>query len=478
MARPGKDAAAHRRRRGALEFVEEGSMARQAEIMRLKQKYGEADFKKHLPSHLRRPPRGPAGPAERDANLTPLGAPPIPGLAGVAGTTVVPGSEAQGANSVPIGIRQVEESEEDRLRRLLPEAAAPPEVEWWDKPLLVGGVYFAEGSQHHLDESADGRQQQHEDGHEKEEQQDDNVVASAPNGSGAVMRVRLGKVTMYVEHPVPMEPPAAGQPPPPQPLKLTKKELKKMRTQRRQAREKEKQELIRQGLLEPPKPKVKISNLMRVLGEEATLDPTAIEQEVRRQMGERQAAHDDRNLARMLTPAERRDKKLRKLFDSSPGGALTTRTAVYRVEDLSHGQHRFKVDMNARENHMSGIMLLCPGTFNLVVVEGCPKSLKRYHKLMLRRIDWNATPLPQPGDEEEDAADALEVEACTEIKPPNSCHLVWEGEVGSASFNDFSKEEVASPEAARKLLDEQGVAHYWDAAANYDFEAAPLAELP
>jgi hypothetical protein len=36
----------------------------------------------------------------------------------------------------------------------------------------------------------------------------------------------------------------------------------------------------RQGLLEPPKPKVKISNLMRVLGEEAVLDPTAIEQEV------------------------------------------------------------------------------------------------------------------------------------------------------------------------------------------------------
>lgn len=40
--------------------------------------------------------------------------------------------------------------------------------------------------------------------------------------------------------------------------------------QRRVAREKEKQELVRQGLLEPPKPKVKISNLMRVLGAEAT----------------------------------------------------------------------------------------------------------------------------------------------------------------------------------------------------------------
>ena len=37
-----------------------------------------------------------------------------------------------------------------------------------------------------------------------------------------------------------------------------------------------------------PKPEqVKISNLMRVLGEEATMDPTAIEQQVRQQMEER-----------------------------------------------------------------------------------------------------------------------------------------------------------------------------------------------
>jgi hypothetical protein len=31
----------HRQRRGALDFVEEGVFARQAEIMRLKAKYGE-----------------------------------------------------------------------------------------------------------------------------------------------------------------------------------------------------------------------------------------------------------------------------------------------------------------------------------------------------------------------------------------------------------------------------------------------------
>lgn len=85
-------------------------------------------------------------------------------------------------------------------------------------------------------------------------------------------------------------------------------------------------------------------------------------------MSERQAAHDDRNLARALTPAERRDKKLRKLFEGGGGGAMggntagvggsgsnSTLAAVYRVESLAHGQHRFKVDVNAKENHMSGM---------------------------------------------------------------------------------------------------------------------------
>ena len=65
-------------------------------------------------------------------------------------------------------------------------------------------------------------------------------------------------------------------------------ERKKISRQRRLEREKEKQELISQGLLEPPPPKVKISNLMRVLGERAVADPSAIEAEVRSQMAERE----------------------------------------------------------------------------------------------------------------------------------------------------------------------------------------------
>ena len=56
---------------------------------------------------------------------------------------------------------------------------------------------------------------------------------------------------------------------------------------RREA-EKEKQEKIQFGLIEKPEPKVRISNLMRVLGSEAVQDPTKVEAHVRAQMAERQ----------------------------------------------------------------------------------------------------------------------------------------------------------------------------------------------
>ena len=136
-------------------------------------------------------------------------------------------------------------------------------------------------------------------------------------------------------------------------------EQKKLRKQRREEREKEKQELIRQvtclcrvndctgsmhtsssfllirnlcvdcwagdgdsrlvcsisdlflgtvqGLLEPPPPKVRISNLMRVLGEEATADPTAIEQKVQEQMRERaQARVHPSHVLCLLLPTDTR----------------------------------------------------------------------------------------------------------------------------------------------------------------------------
>ena len=140
-----------------------------------------------------------------------------------------------------------------------------PVVEWWDAPLLKERSYAAGGENIMA-----------------------NVVAEA--------------VTHYVEHPVPIEPPSEPPPPPPMPLPLTKKERKKLRTQRRLAAEKEKQDQIRCGLIDPPPPKVKLSNLMQAMKNEAVADPSAIEHRVRAEMAQRIKNHEMRNQARELPP--------------------------------------------------------------------------------------------------------------------------------------------------------------------------------
>ncbi|KAK9132205.1 hypothetical protein Scep_011733 [Stephania cephalantha] len=218
-------------------------------------------------------------------------------------------------------------------------------------------------------------------------------------------KLKKDKITIYVEHPLPIEPPAEPAPPPPQPLKLTKKEQKKLRTQRRLAKEKDRQEMIRQGLLEPPKPKVKMSNLMKVLGSEATQDPTRLEMEIRTAAAEREQAHVDRNIARKLTPAERR-------------------CAVITDE------------------------------MGVVVVEGGRKSMKRFSKLMLKRINWAAAVANE--DEEED-----------DKRPINKCMQVWEGSVAKSSFKRFSVHQCMTEAAARKVFSDAGVSHYWDLAVNF-----------
>lgn len=273
--------------------------------------------------------------------------------------------------------------------------------------------------------------------------------------------IKMEKITIYVEHPRPIEPPAEPAPPPPQPLKLTKKEQKKLRTQRRLAREKDRQEMIRLGVLEPPKPKVKMSNLMKVLGSEATQDPTRLEMEIRSAAAEREQAHIDRNIARKLTPAERREKKERKLFEYS--NTLDSIVSVYKINDLSHPQARFKVDVNAQENRLTGCAVISEG-ISVVVVEGGAKSIKRYGKLMLRRIDWSAAVKKEEDDENDDDDD--------EEKPLNKCVLVWQGSVAKSSFHRFFVQECRTEAAARKFFSDHGVAHYWDLAVNFTDDMA------
>lgn len=363
----------------SFQFVEEGKWSKDAEIIKLKNQFGEAQAKELKAKQAQ------LAKAKAEPNINP--------------------------NLIEVSERVVtKEKQKEPI----------PEVEWWDVPLLRSGNY-------------------------------------ADITDDVEEKLKMEKLTIYVEHPRPIEPPAEPAPPPPQPLKLTKKEQKKLRTQRRLAREKERQEMIRQGLLEPPKPKVKMSNLMKVLGSEAVQDPTKMEKEIRAAAAEREQAHVDRNIARKLTPAERREKKERKLFDDP--NTVETIVSVYKVNDLSHPANRFKVDINAQENRLSGCVVISEG-FCVVVVEGGSKSIKRYGKLMLRRINWGAKLEREDGeDEDQDEED--------EEKPPNKCVLVWQGSVAKPSFNRFYVHECRTEAAARKVFIDAGVGHYWELAANF-----------
>ncbi|KAG2779057.1 hypothetical protein JG687_00006870 [Phytophthora cactorum] len=235
------------------------------------------------------------------------------------------------------------------------------------------------------------------------------------------------------------------------PLMLTAAERKKIRRQNRADREKEKQDKIALGLLPPPEPKVKLSNMMRVLSEQAVADPSAIERKVREQIAQREKNHEMRNLARKLTPEERREKKLRKIKEDAAGDI---HVALFKVPDLSNPQHRFKVDVNAQQYHLTGGVLLCKDSnINMVVVEGGKKAIKQYTKLMMRRIDWNgAREAEHESDsEDEDAA-----------KRGNGCLLVWQGVVARKAFNNFRFQECRTSVTARKVMEAKNVAHYWD----------------
>ncbi|XP_058464376.1 U4/U6 small nuclear ribonucleoprotein Prp3 [Malaya genurostris] len=257
--------------------------------------------------------------------------------------------------------------------------------------------------------------------------------------------IRESAITNLIEHPTQMRAPNESSRPVYLPVFLTKKERKKLRRQNRREAWKEEQEKIRLGLEPPPEPKLRISNLMRVLGTEAVQDPTKIEAHVREQMAKRQKAHEEANAARKLTDDQRRDKKVRKMKEDT---SLGVHVAVYRIRDLHDQQSKkYKVETNAKQLFMTGVCILFRDCC-VVVVEGGPKQQKKYKRLMLTRIKW-----------EEDSvknADGNEV--------PNSCVLVWEGTAQRRHFGEFKYKSFPMEKSAREFFQKHHVEHYWDLA--------------
>lgn len=284
-----------------------------------------------------------------------------------------------------------------------------PEVEWWDAVILKNESYA--GVKKPISEHVEG-------------------------------------ITLLVEHPAQMRPPAEPTKPVKISVMLTAKERKKLRRQTRAEAQKELTEKIRLGLMPPPEPKVRMANLMRVLGTEAVQDPTKVEAHVRAQMAKRQKAHEEANADRKLTKEQRRDKKIRKIKDDT---SLGFHVSVYRVRDLSNPAIKFKVETNANQLFMTGIVVLHKDC-NIVVVEGGPKQQRKYRRLMMHRIKWSE----DTGKKSNQTDDTERV--------VNSCALVWEGEVKSRAFTEMKFKACPTETFAREQFRKLGVEQYWDLA--------------
>ena len=267
----------------------------------------------------------------------------------------------------------------------------PPEIEWWDEG-LVSGTNYSE-------------------------------IASP---GGLKIDSSDSVVTAYIQHPVALEPPQEKKAPAPKPMYLTPQEQKKLRRQRRMAELKEQQMKVRLGLEPAAPPKVKESNLMRVLGEEAVKDPTAVEARVKREIAERHQKHMDANEERKLTKEERHEKLATQQANDAAKGIYCT---VYRVENLANGRHRFQISKNAEQQALTGVCILHP-KFCLVIVEGGQHSIKKYKQLMTNRIHWtenSGSNSTREGNREALAAWLQAEDEKGEIKDLslNTCTLVW-----------------------------------------------------
>ncbi|CAF3514391.1 hypothetical protein SNK03_007123 [Fusarium graminearum] len=309
---------------------------------------------------------------------------------------------------------------------------APPEIEWWDEGLVEGGSYDV------LDDPS-------------------KLKFTTPDTI----------ITEYIQHPVALEPPQDGHVPAAKPMFLVKKERQKLRRQRRMAELKETQAKIRLGLVPAPPPKVKKGNLMRVLGDVAVKDPTAVEARVNREIAERHQKHVESNEERKLTKDEKHEKLAANQQKDAEKGI---HMLVFKIGSLANGQHRYKIGINADQLALTGTCIMHP-KFNLVIVEGGEWGIKKFKKLMLNRIDWTENSPSRDRDGKQGATrDWLLAEKDTgELKDmsTNECKLIFEGEEKARAFRKWGSKVCETDSEARDALARTKMDNFWQLAKGF-----------
>lgn len=147
---------------------------------------------------------------------------------------------------------------------------------------------------------------------------------------------------------------------------------------------------------------------MKIMGKEAIADPSRVEQKVKLIVEQRLEAHLKRNEDNKLT-REQREAKMRRKHERDLVNN-ECRIAVFKVDTLKQPHLKFKVDMNAQQFHMGGFCLIADQTMapdlpNLVIVEGGPRAIKKFKRLMLRRVDWNSKAKSKKSQKEEEGGE-------------------------------------------------------------------------
>ena len=306
--------------------------------------------------------------------------------------------------------------------------------------------------------------------------QEDENLTRLRNKCYLAASILNAKTSPLIQHPVPVIPShlrgkEEGKVSNPT-LYLTKRERKRQRKLRRAQHQRELQDMQAVGLIPPPEPRLTLSNFIKVLGDQAILDPSKMEAKVLEQMQARKLKHETTNQERMLTDEQRKAKKAKKLTKDDAITSAVVTVALFLVKDMSHRYHRTKVDLNAQQNQITGGVLECGSPeFSLVICEGTSRAIRRYTRLMLERMRWKGENMLDREDSDEDndrnhVVDDTNSSNIDEPKqkfnPDNFCRLIWTGMAPKRIFNSFAFQSCANAEAARKVLEAKGVAHFWD----------------
>lgn len=104
-----------------------------------------------------------------------------------------------------------------------------------------------------------------------------------------------------------------------------------------------------------------------------------------------------------------KNKKLKSERDTK----RETWSALFRIKSLKDPKNLFKVDKNAQQLYLKGLLINTEslrkeggGDFpNLVIIEGGKTQVKRYKKLLLRRIKWELNKKKKDDQDSSDSED-------------------------------------------------------------------------